>query len=602
MHGGAALDRPGADRSSIPSPDPDSRWEVDLLPAPISIGTAPHSRVACVLVMGDGFILFSDFLTDPPSESDDVARVLIEAVEKASTRVGRWPRTIAVRREVIARELRPLLGERHTSVTTTRLPEVDEAGRSLMAHMNPGSPERPLGLSIPDRWGSWGLPTALVGELFAASAAFFRDRPWERLVNADLMMATTPGGTSWTMIVLGGAGMEYGVALYADLADLESQLTTESADPGWEDVVLSLTFLRRSDVSPAMRKEVLAAGWEVAGTDAWPFLITANTPGGGITRAQATDLRDILRALPEFSRFLASARAEGAVPPIVWTDPEMGVSLVLESDGEEPSLWPPPVALEPALPTGLGANPASALLVPEEGTLSRDTEELVDRFQESLSLRFSAATAFRHADNADLFLTYLSDAAGIPVEAVTECDLIIFLFDWVHRTVVYPPGEMRAIPVSLKRFFHFLETEQELLLPWAWKILEDREAFDIRAESCPGGGFAFLNPDLQEWVADLGVDLAARVFLPNPAMADGGVWGEMMEVEEATLFHELRRRWLIWRDEVIASGVTSPGEVREELARRQAAWERSPHPRHKGRTPLQVVHRERKRLGGEDRW
>jgi len=231
--------------------------------------------------------------------------------------------------------------------------------------------------------------------------------------------------------------------------------------------------------------------------------------------------------------------------------------------------------------------------------LSHAAEGLLDRFRETLSTRFSAKTADRHADNADLFVTYLADFARIPIEAVTEYDLISFLFDWVHRTVAYPPGEMRAIPVSLKRFFRFLEEEQELLLPWAWNLLDDREAFDIRAESCPGG-FVLVSSDLQDWIQDLGVDLAARVFLPNPAMMGGGVWGETLGDEESALFHELGRRWLIWRDEVIGSGVTDPGDVWEELVRRQETWERSPHPGYKGRTPLQVVRSERKREG--DRW
>lgn len=600
MDGGAAGNRPGAAHGDVPSPDPEARWEVDLFPAPIAIQTAPNARIASLMVMADGYVLFSDFHTNPPSEPGDVARVLMGGVERAAERVGLWPHTLAVRSEVIALELRTLLVERETSVTATRLPEVDDAGRSLMAHLNPGSPERPLGLSIPETWGSWGLPAELVGELFAASAGFFRDRPWERLANADLLAAECPTGTSWTAVVLGEAGMEFGLALYADRTDIERQLSTASPDPGWEDVVLSLTFARRNDLPPAMRKEILAAGWEVASTDAWPLLITVNTPGGGISRAQATDLRDLLRALPEFSRLLESARAEGASSPFVRHDPETGVALVLESDDEEdPLLWAPPSSLEPALPMGSGAHPELALLVQNQAKLSREAEDLVDRFQESLSTRFSAKTAFRHADNAELFLTYLSDVPGIPVEAMTEYDLVSFLFDWVHRTVIYPRGEMRAIPVSLKRFFHFLEVERELLLPWAWDILDDREAFDLRAESYPGG-FALLSPDLQEWIGDLGPDLGARVFLPNPAMADGGFWGPMMGEEEATLFHELSRRWLIWRDEVIASGVTAPGEVREELATRQASWERSPHPAYKGKTPLQVVRRERKSSG--DRW
>jgi hypothetical protein len=96
-----------------------------------------------------------------------------------------------------------------------------------------------------------------------------------------------------------------------------------------------------------------------------------------------------------------------------------------------------------------------------------------------------------------------------------------------------------------------------------------------------------------DWRAEVYDDLDARVLLPGRELAEVGEWGAVMGLEEAALSRELGRRWLLWRDEVIAGGITEPAAARAALAERQRARERSPHPRHGGRSPAEVVRRER---------
>src|SRR5690606_3127371 len=47
-------------------------------------------------------------------------------------------------------------------------------------------------------------------------------------------------------------------------------------------------------------EEARRAGWEVATPEAFPSLLTVNTPGGGISRDDAGDLIAALRAIPDF--------------------------------------------------------------------------------------------------------------------------------------------------------------------------------------------------------------------------------------------------------------------------------------------------------------
>ena len=62
---------------------------------------------------------------------------------------------------------------------------------------------------------------------------------------------------------------------------------------------------------------------------------------------------------------------------------------------------------------------------------------------------------------------------------------------------------------------------------------------------------------------------------------------------EAELDDELQRHWLLWRDELIRSGLRQSDEVRAVLKQREAKWLTTPHPRCDGRTPVDAIEAER---------
>jgi hypothetical protein len=86
------------------------------------------------------------------------------------------------------------------------------------------------------------------------------------------------------------------------------------------------------------------------------------------------------------------------------------------------------------------------------------------------------------------------------------------------------------------------------------------------------------------------MDVLIRALRPA-AEVPGTRTGWVLVVDRATseLRYELHRRWLMWHDEVVRGGITDTRDVRDVLLGRQRQWENTPHPRHEGRTPKQVL-------------
>lgn len=88
------------------------------------------------------------------------------------------------------------------------------------------------------------------------------------------------------------------------------------------------------------------------------------------------------------------------------------------------------------------------------------------------------------------------------------------------------------------------------------------------------------------------VDVDHLRRLPDPGLAGGGEWGNTSGPVESRLLDELSRRWLLWRDERIRTGLTLPPVQRASPVERQRAWETTPRDDLDGRTPAEAVRAE----------
>ncbi|MEK7668036.1 MAG: SEC-C domain-containing protein [Gemmatimonadota bacterium] len=583
------------------APRPGAAWEADLVPLPISFGDDADARPAGLLVVADGFVLHHDLHERPPADPGDVADLLAQAIRAAAERVGAPPSRVLVRHAAVASALRDAALPGQPQVTASRLPDLDAAASHLISHLTGAPVDRPVAASSPETWTAWGLGRPVVADLFRAAAAFHRAKPWRELQNEAVLQFASPSGGEWTVCVMGAGGEQFGVVLYEDPDDFRRLIEVREPRRGlhaMRSAVLSLTFDRRADLPPRMRKEILAASWEVAGPDAYPSLIAINTPGGGITSAQGADLIAALRSVPAFvTQFRAELRSWMG-ERLEWRDPETGVTLTLPRNDDWQDFPPRPDVLTPALPTGPGAAPEKAILRHEPEKLWQREQPLFVAFVDSLLERdLSERTVERHAANVGLLLDYLASYESIPLNAMTEYDLRIFVHDWCLRRVEFSAADLRGIPVSLKRFFAFVAERERVVFPWAAEILADRARYEERLASRPG----HMTDDAAVfvWEAEVSLALSDRELLPDNDMADGGTWGETMGSVERTLHRELGRRWLLWRDEVIAAGMVAPTDVRKALIERQREWESRPHKGCGGATPVAAVARERE--GGSSR-
>jgi hypothetical protein len=536
------------------------------------------------------------------------------------------PTVVELRFREIVAPLATRLQSRSISVRTAdSLPKLEAALDSFERRVLKKKPQsdRTAGVraSSAGTWRGWGLTDDQTARIFSAAAGYYRAAPWRFFTNDQILRCQRPGGEGWDCVVLGNAGIELGIGMYSrreDILDLLIATSQGNARPQRPQAVLSLTFGGTQFLGRAAVREIRSAGWEVAEANALPFLMAIETPAGGITSSRFEDLEAALLAIP---RFVDSHRAvltgdEVVRFPLQWTDPESGTGVRYDGfdyeDDIGESLWGIPSEIAPALPKGSGADPTATItddIAKVDGEYGPaaiqgfidDQMKIVERFGEELSSdtgsrSLSRTTVSKHFMNAELFVDFLGNSQGVPLRAVTEYDLRVFLYDWYPRKVRSSKTEARSLPVSLTRFFEYLAEFENIEYPWALPILRDVDAFMERWESFPGGHW--WDSDTADWQSDLYANLSARVLLyemgddTDDTMDWGGANGTM-GIVEAELAQALQRQWLLWREEEVLRGTTDPELARAAIVARQRDWERTPNALVDGLTPAEAVARER---------
>ena len=590
-----------------------SEWQVDLVPIPPTRDT--HIRMVMGLVVdSSGVVLSGDILESAPSETSDVVNAVAELIEATVRKVGLRPSLVRVRHPAVRAGLAPELSRRGTLVKTARkLPRLDQVRRRFAIDV--------LQLDDPDliavstgTWSSWGIASDEIAHLFRAAVDFWSAEPWRSIPGDEAMSVVIPGVSRWNLLVFGAAEATFGVALLESSADIprllgSSELQGRAGVAAVLNSSLALLFARERELPRAVREDVKRTTWPAPGGGMLPMLHAVNTPAGGVTRRQIADLTAILRGTVNFARALEAGET-GRGDLGFWSDSSSGVNFIFDRAAFRlHAATMLPAMLVTACAEGPGAEPKASvdandletILDAEEAQLAdferwlQETPVANDDREHGLSDVKLTNRLRGDVQNAQLFIEFLVNHHGVPLRAVSEYDLRVFLHDWIHRKAVMPDDLAFTVLPSLERFFEFLATRphNRISCPWAQPLLADRALFRRRRETSPGR--SFFDTSIQEWRAEVTEALLAHALVPEPIDSDTDNGTGLMGALESDLMAELQRQWLVWRDELIRAGTTDREAVVTALLERQARWESAPNAKAGGRAPRNAVRDERRR-------
>jgi hypothetical protein len=147
-----------------------------------------------------------------------------------------------------------------------------------------------------------------IAALFRAAAELFRSKPWKTVPSDQSLFSVTIeklGVKDAALSVIGQMGQSLGFIVFSGIDDFEAYLEAADAVEHGGKVAMpphfSLNFDRGAELSAALRKEIAEHHWEVAGAQAYPWLlavdedVVARPP----TAEEVTIAEAIALALPE---------------------------------------------------------------------------------------------------------------------------------------------------------------------------------------------------------------------------------------------------------------------------------------------------------------
>jgi hypothetical protein len=560
-------------------------WEADVVPLQEMFRETGEPG-SLVIVGAGGMIVSGDVLARRCVGLAARAAAVLGAVTAAGAKTGLLPQRLRVRDAKLAGALAPELERRDITVEAGVLAELDEAIEGSLQHLARGGATGAA--STVWVWAETEATAEELAEFHAAAAAFFRAEPWQRLVDSNTLVLHFAGEEApWAVSVMGAGGMYYGFAIYSDLRDPEILAEREatggefiSAMRGWS---LTLSFDAPKDLSRPMRREVASAGWELAGPDAYPSLFSLRLPGRRITA-------ELLNRVASASRAIAAFTSQER-PQVPFVDALTGVTVAFLNAGRSALPFTPLEQAHAIGAEGPGADPEAVLRVRGDPDLvGPDEAERLDRFLAWLDAQRPSRAARERDARTALTWARMLVASRLPVGSATEFDLRRFLYDFVVEFDPIPKATAKHLTRSLRRLFRYFAEHEGIVYPWADDVLAELDEMadgvdDVRDVLDAAGGY-------------LMDDIHQRVF--SPALSVPGLERGWMAREAAPLWPELQRRWLIWYDEAVRSGITDPADLHDVLIDRQRQWENTPHPDLAGQSPKRVLGDAARELADED--
>ena len=257
-----------------------------------------------LIINGNTGAVMHTNMQETPLEDADILRELTNTMLGSGQLVkgdAHRPGQVYMQPELASEWLLDELGKLDIQVRTVERPEEIQEMLVQMAGVMFEDDET----EVPALLAVEGVTPELVGGVFAAAAAYYRATPWYVLSDEiPLAIDVVNGGGKRFAVVMGAGGIEYGLAVYKEWADLErlfqfmdNPLETV-ADAGSHSLLFGdITGLPFDDLDALEEYD-----WEVADDEAYPLPVIFSRDDG-VLRPTKTDLiwyEAALRAIVEF--------------------------------------------------------------------------------------------------------------------------------------------------------------------------------------------------------------------------------------------------------------------------------------------------------------
>ena len=263
-------------------------------------GEEPQRPYVLLCQSLSGPIIYSEIVAGP-SSSDGVLRALMQAMRAPMESAGppRRPSCVQFEEAELVEDLAAALQMMDVACEQASLDLLQESLLDLEAHLRGRDP-------IPGLLADPESTVERVAGFFSAAAFFYRTAPWRWLSDAEpLAVSCPPTSRQRYAIVLGNAGLEYGLGVYGSWSAVQAIYESRRPQrtiPGLQGLAVmygSITELPFDDLDG-----LEAHGWEVAAEEAYPIPV-ALPVRKGVQRPSAGQLGWLecaLRAIPLFVR------------------------------------------------------------------------------------------------------------------------------------------------------------------------------------------------------------------------------------------------------------------------------------------------------------
>jgi hypothetical protein len=301
-----------------------------------------------------------------------------------------------------------------------------------------------------------------VASLFRAAAGLFRAKPWKVVPDDRCLFSVTIeklGLRNAVVSVIGQMGQSRGLILFANIDDFEAFLEIEDTIERGEEPAIpahfALNFERGADLPAPLRKEIAQHHWEVASTDAYPWLVAvdedlvARPPSAReVSMAEAISLA-LPQVLSEKQALLAAWKGGARVARTLSVPTHAGdVEVTLSAPHESPRAESP------------------SDLLAELFELANAREEIDDERRQELEYelvrRFVAspeAKALTNVQACHWVMDFAANYFGATIATLRPAELREIVFEIIPRKVSIEASEAQWIIEENRAFYAFLERE-----------------------------------------------------------------------------------------------------------------------------------------------